>query len=106
MFYQNTQDTLESGFDKAFTDLNTALVTTINSAFSTFESEYERRLDVNRKAHEEAMSGLNSQFATTTNFFMIIYNIYLVFALSLIGTFDICILTIFLSSINERSFGV
>ena len=69
MFYQNTQDTLESGFDKAFTDLNTALVTTINSAFSTFETEYEKRLDANRKAHEEAMSGLNSQFATTTNFF-------------------------------------
>lgn len=69
MFYQNTQDTLESGFDKAFTDLNTALVTTINSAFSSFESEYEKRLDAGRKAHEEAMSGLNSQFATTTNFF-------------------------------------
>ena len=69
MFYQNTQDTLESGFDKAFTDLNASLVTTINSAFSTFETEYENRLDINRKAHEEAMSGLNSQFATTTNFF-------------------------------------
>ena len=38
IFYNNTQDTLEKGFDTAFQNLNTALITTINSAFTSFES--------------------------------------------------------------------
>ena len=44
IFFNNTQETLEKGFETAFQDLNTALITTINSAFTTFESEHERRL--------------------------------------------------------------
>jgi hypothetical protein len=69
MFFNNTQDTLEKGFETAFQDLNTALITTINSAFTTFESEHERRLEQNRENHEKTMSGLNSQYTTAQNFY-------------------------------------
>ena len=69
MFFNNTQDTLEKGFETAFQDLNTALITTINTAFTTFESEHERRLEQNRENHEKTMSGLNSQYTTAQNFY-------------------------------------
>ena len=69
IFYNNTQDTLEKGFKDAFKNLNDALITTINSAFSTFESEHERRLENNRESHEKAMTGLNSQYTTAQNFY-------------------------------------
>ena len=69
IFFNNTQDTLERGFDSAFETLNTSLITTINSAFNTFESEHERRLEQNRENHEKAMSGLNSQYTTAQNFY-------------------------------------
>ena len=69
MFFNNIQDTLEKGFETAFQDLNTALITTINSAFTTFESEHERRLEQNRENHEKTMSGLNSQYTTAQNFY-------------------------------------
>ena len=69
IFYNNTQDTLEKGFEEAFQNLNTALITTINSAFTSFESEHERRLEHNRENHEKAMSGLNSKYTTAQNFY-------------------------------------
>ena len=69
MFFNNTQDTLEKGFDDAFQTLNSSLITTINSAFTTFESEHERRLEQNRENHEKTMSGLNSQYTTAQNFY-------------------------------------
>ena len=69
LFYNNTQETLEKGFDSAFKNLNDSLITTINTAFSTFESEHERRLENNRESHEKAMSGLNSQYTTAQNFY-------------------------------------
>ena len=69
LFYNNTQETLEKGFDSAFKNLNDSLITTINSAFSSFESEHERRLENNRENHEKAMSGLNSQYTTAQNFY-------------------------------------
>ena len=69
LFFNNTQDTLEKGFETAFQDLNTALITTINSAFTTYESEHERRLEQNRENHEKTMSGLNSQYTTAQNFY-------------------------------------
>ena len=69
IFYTNTQETLEKGFQTAFKNLNDALITTINSAFSSFESEQERRLEHNRESHEKAMSGLNSQYTTAQNFY-------------------------------------
>jgi hypothetical protein len=69
IFYNNTQDTLEKGFEDAFQNLNTSLITTINSAFTSFESEHERRLEHNRENHEKAMSGLNSQYTTAQNFY-------------------------------------
>jgi hypothetical protein len=69
IFFNNTQETLERGFDSAFETLNTSLITTINSAFNTFESEHERRLEQNRESHEKAMSGLNSEYTTTNNFY-------------------------------------
>ena len=69
IFYNNTQETLEKGFDEAFKNLNDSLITTINSAFSSFESEHERRLENNRENHEKAMSGLNSQYTTAQNFY-------------------------------------
>ena len=68
IFYNNTQETLEKGFDSAFKNLNDSLITTINTAFSTFESEHERRLENNRESHEKAMSGLNRQYTTAQNF--------------------------------------
>ena len=69
IFFNNTQDTLEKGFDTAFETLNSSLITTINSAFTTFESEHERRLEQNRENHEKTMSGLNSQYTTAQNFY-------------------------------------
>ncbi len=69
IFFNNTQDTLERGFESAFETLNTSLITTINSSFNTFESEHERRLEQNRENHEKAMSGLNSQYTTAQNFY-------------------------------------
>ena len=69
IFFNNTQDTLEKGFDTAFETLNSSLITTINSAFNTFESEHERRLEQNRENHEKTMSGLNSQYTTAQNFY-------------------------------------
>ena len=39
IFYNNTQETLEKGFETAFKNLNESLITTINTAFSSFESE-------------------------------------------------------------------
>ena len=69
IFYNNTQDTLEKGFENAFKNLNNELITTINSAFTSFESEHERRLENNRENHEKAMTGLNSQYTTAKNFY-------------------------------------
>ena len=69
IFYNNTQETLEKGFETAFKNLNDSLITTINTAFSTFESEHELRLENNRESHEKAMSGLNSQYTTAQNFY-------------------------------------
>ena len=69
IFYNETQDTIEKGFETAFKNLNDELITTINTAFSSFESEHERRLDNNRENHEKTMSGLNSQYTTAKNFY-------------------------------------
>ena len=69
IFYNNTQETLDKGFETAFKNLNDALITTINSAFSSFESEHERRLEHNRENHEKAMTGLNSQYTTANDFY-------------------------------------
>ena len=68
IFYNETQDTIEKGFETAFKNLNDELITTINTAFSSFESEHERRLDNNRENHEKTMSGLNSQYTTAKDF--------------------------------------
>jgi len=69
IFYNETQDTIEKGFETAFKNLNDELITTINTAFSSFESENERRLEHNRENHEKTMSGLNSQYTTAQNFY-------------------------------------
>ena len=69
IFYNETQDTIEKGFETAFKNLNNELITTINTAFSSFESEHERRLDNNRENHEKTMSGLNSQYTTAKDFY-------------------------------------
>ena len=69
IFYNETQDTIEKGFETAFKNLNDELITTINTAFSSFESEHERRLDNNRENHEKTMSGLNSQYTTAKDFY-------------------------------------
>ena len=69
IFYNETQDTIEKGFETAFKNLNDELITTINIAFSSFESEHERRLEHNRENHEKTMSGLNSQYTTAQNFY-------------------------------------
>ena len=69
IFYNNTQETIEKGFEEAFKNLNNELITTINTAFSSFESEHERRLDHNRENHEKIMTGLNSQYTTAQNFY-------------------------------------
>ena len=69
IFYNETQDTIEKGFETAFKNLNDELITTINTAFSSFESEHERRLENNRENHEKTMSGLNSQYTTAKDFY-------------------------------------
>jgi hypothetical protein len=69
IFYNNTQETIENGFETAFKNLNQELITTINTAFSSFESERDRRLEINRENHEKAMTGLNSQYTTAQNFY-------------------------------------
>ena len=69
IFYNNTQETIEKGFEEAFKNLNNELITTINTAFSSFESEHERRLDHNRENHEKIMTGLNRQYTTAQNFY-------------------------------------
>jgi hypothetical protein len=69
IFYNNTQETLDKGFNLAFKNLNDALINTINTAFSAFESEHERRLENNRENHEKTMSGLNSQYTTAQDFY-------------------------------------
>ena len=69
IFYNETQETIEKGFETAFKNLNNELITTINTAFSTFESEHERRLEQNRENHEKTMTGLNSEYTTAQNFY-------------------------------------
>ena len=69
IFYNETQDTIEKGFETAFKNLNNELITTINTAFSSFESEHERRLENSRENHEKTMSGLNSQYTTAKDFY-------------------------------------
>ena len=69
IFYNNTLDTLERGFETAFQNLNNELITTINTALTSFELERERRLENNRENHEKAMTGLNSQYTTAKNFY-------------------------------------
>jgi hypothetical protein len=69
IFYNNTLDTLERGFETAFQNLNNELITTINTALTSFELERERRLEANRENHEKAMTGLNSQYTTAKNFY-------------------------------------
>jgi len=69
IFFNNTQETIENGFETAFKNLNQELITTINTAFSSFESERDRRLEINRENHEKAMTGLNSQYTTAQNFY-------------------------------------
>ena len=53
----------------AFQNLNNELITTINTALTSFELERERRLENNRENHEKAMTGLNSQYTTAKNFY-------------------------------------
>ena len=69
IFYNNTQETIEKGFEEAFKNLNNELIITINTAFSSFESEHERRLEHNRENHEKVMTDLNSQYTTAQNFY-------------------------------------
>jgi hypothetical protein len=69
LFFNNAQDTIETGFDTAFKNLNQSLFTTLNSAFSSFESEHERRVEINRENHEKVMTGLNSKYTTAQNFY-------------------------------------
>ena len=69
IFYNNTLDTRERGFETAFQNLNNELITTINTALTSFELERERRLENNRENHEKAMTGLNSQYTTAKNFY-------------------------------------
>ena len=69
IFFNNTQETIENGFETAFKNLNQELITTINTAFSSFESERDRRLEINRENHEKTMTGLNSQYTTAQNFY-------------------------------------
>ena len=69
IFYNNTQETIENGFKTAFKNLNQELITTINTAFSSFESERDRRLEINRENHEKARTGLKSQYTTAQNFY-------------------------------------
>ena len=53
----------------AFQNLNNELITTINTALTSFELERERRLENNRENHEKAMTGLNSQYNIAKNFY-------------------------------------
>jgi len=69
IFYNETQDTIEKGFETAFKNLNNELITTINTAFSSFESEHERRLENNRENHEKTMSELNRQYTIAKDFY-------------------------------------
>jgi hypothetical protein len=59
-FYRATQATLEKGLETCFKNLNNSLYTTINSTFSTFATDYEKRLEQNRETHEKAVEALNT----------------------------------------------
>lgn len=58
-FFHTNQESIEKGLEKSFKDLNNSLYTTINSTFSTFSTDYEKRLDHNREVHERAVAALN-----------------------------------------------
>ena len=58
-FFRTNQESVEKGLEKSFKDLNNSLYTTINSTFSTFSTDYEKRLDHNREVHERAVAALN-----------------------------------------------
>ena len=57
-FYRNNQATIEKGLETSFKTLNNSLYSIINSAFTTFANDYEKRLDKNREVHEKAVEGL------------------------------------------------
>jgi hypothetical protein len=59
-FYRSTQATLEKGLENCFKNLNNSLYTTINSTFSTFATDYEKRIEHNRETHEKAVDALNT----------------------------------------------
>jgi hypothetical protein len=58
-FFKNNQDFYEKGLETTFKTLNNNIFSTINSSFANFSNDYERKLDINREAHEKALSALN-----------------------------------------------
>jgi hypothetical protein len=61
-FFRNNSEFIEKGVETSFKTLNTNLFSTINSAFSNFNNDYERKLDRNREVHEKAIGALTKDF--------------------------------------------
>lgn len=59
-FFRNNQEFTEKGIETSFKNLNSNLFTTINSAFSNFNNDYERKLEKNREVHEKAVQAFTN----------------------------------------------
>src|SRR4051812_20911741 len=59
-FFRNNEAFVEKGIETSFKEHNNKLFSTINSSFTNFNNDYERKLDRNREVHEKAIFALSA----------------------------------------------
>jgi hypothetical protein len=59
-FYKNNQEFIDKGLENAFKSLKDNLFGLMNSAFTNFSNDHEKKLDFNRDIHERAVEALNN----------------------------------------------
>jgi hypothetical protein len=59
-FIKTKFDFIDKSLETTFKDLNKCLISTINSTFSSFGEDFEKKLDKNREIHEKTIEALNS----------------------------------------------
>jgi hypothetical protein len=59
-FFRTNEEFIERGIETSFKNLNSNVYSTVNSTFSNFNNDYERKLEKNREIHEKAVNALTN----------------------------------------------
>lgn len=62
-FFKINQNFVETSIHNSFKSLNSNLYNVLNSSFSNFNNDYEKKLETNREIHEKAILALNSDIS-------------------------------------------